>query len=560
VAEPRVSPAIFYHPDAFDFATRLMGRQSAGVGFLKAAVAGRGDDPVVGYGDAGLERDFKATVEQIDPHARAEWIAKGGPGPGLASREVAFRGDPSIASDARWRLRQGPAAFSITGITHTLSTPLVLGAIASLLTEPVEPWDALICTSRAALDVVAKVHEAEADYLRWRLGPSVRIASPQLPVIPLGVHVDDFARLQSDRASSRKRHGIADDEIVLLYAGRLNFHGKAHPYPLFRAAEAIAAKGGAKLCLVFYGRSEIPEVREAIVAGAAAYAPGVRTLVLDGATVPAAEAWACGDIFVSLADAIQETFGLTPVEAMAAGLPCVVTDWNGYRDTVRDGVEGFRVATSMPVDAGAALAASYEAGILNEPQFGWAVTACTSVDIPGLTQRLGALIDNPDLRRAMGESGRRRAREVFDWRVVYGEYQGLWRELAARRRHALQGDDEQRRLASAPRAQSAYPDPFGLFSHYATSQLKPDTPILAVEGATEAEFLALSRDALFRLNFVGDAALLAIWRQIEGGAATVREAAAGAKRHDAVAARAVGVLAKMGLVRILGEPGPNVVP
>ena len=41
---------------------------------------------------------------------------------------------------------------------------------------------------------------------------------------------------------------------------------------------------------------------------------------------------------MSLADNIQETFGLTPVEAMAAGLPCVMSDWDGYRDTVRDGV------------------------------------------------------------------------------------------------------------------------------------------------------------------------------------------------------------------------------
>ena len=37
---------------------------------------------------------------------------------------------------------------------------------------------------------------------------------------------------------------------------------------------------------------------------------------------------------------MQETFGLTPLEAMAAGLPCVVSDWNGYRDTVRLFLEG----------------------------------------------------------------------------------------------------------------------------------------------------------------------------------------------------------------------------
>src|SRR4029079_16664641 len=58
--------------------------------------------------------------------------------------------------------------------------------------------------------------------------------------------------------------------------------------------------------------------------------------------------WSVADIFISFSDNIQETFGLTPIEAMAAGLPCVVTDWNGYRDTVRDGEDGFRIATVAP--------------------------------------------------------------------------------------------------------------------------------------------------------------------------------------------------------------------
>ena len=45
-------------------------------------------------------------------------------------------------------------------------------------------------------------------------------------------------------------------------------------------------------------------------------------------------AYAAADIFVSLSDNIQETFGLTPVEAMAAGLPVVASDWDGYRETI----------------------------------------------------------------------------------------------------------------------------------------------------------------------------------------------------------------------------------
>ena len=46
---------------------------------------------------------------------------------------------------------------------------------------------------------------------------------------------------------------------------------------------------------------------------------------------------------MSLVDNTQETFGLAVAEAMAAGLPVVASNWNGYRDLVRHGVDGYLV-------------------------------------------------------------------------------------------------------------------------------------------------------------------------------------------------------------------------
>ena len=67
--------------------------------------------------------------------------------------------------------------------------------------------------------------------------------------------------------------------------------------------------------------------------------------------------WAAGDIFLSLVDNVQESFGLTPIEAMAAGLPRVLSDWDGYRDSVTHGEDGFLVPTRQPPPgSGAALA------------------------------------------------------------------------------------------------------------------------------------------------------------------------------------------------------------
>ena len=58
--------------------------------------------------------------------------------------------------------------------------------------------------------------------------------------------------------------------------------------------------------------------------------------------------WSAADVFTSLSDNIQESFGLTPIEAMASGLPVLVSDWDGYRDTVTHGAEGLVVPTVMP--------------------------------------------------------------------------------------------------------------------------------------------------------------------------------------------------------------------
>src|SRR6185437_9144143 len=76
------------------------------------------------------------------------------------------------------------------------------------------------------------------------------------------------------------------------------------------------------------------------------HAPDVPVHFLDGNDQTLlGELWAGADVFISLVDNIQETFDITPVEAMAAGLPVVVSDWDGYRSTVRDGVEGFLIPT-----------------------------------------------------------------------------------------------------------------------------------------------------------------------------------------------------------------------
>ena len=114
--------------------------------------------------------------------------------------------------------------------------------------------------------------------------------------------------------------------------------------------------------------------------------------------------WFAADFFISLSDNVQETFGLVPIEAMAAGLPVVVSDWDGYRESVRDGIDGFTVPTWQPgPGAGTDLAQMYASNHLTYDHYIGAASQGVAVDINACAEAFSRLIGDPELRRRMGE-------------------------------------------------------------------------------------------------------------------------------------------------------------
>ena len=131
---------------------------------------------------------------------------------------------------------------------------------------------------------------------------------------------------------------------MILFLGRLSFHSKAHPLPLYRALERLSTEH--ELVLLECGHMFNPSIAEAYEQLEKRF-PGL-TLRRLGGLVPASDeeknlALAAADIFCSPADNLQETFGLSVLEAMASSLPVVASDWNGYRDLVVHGSTGFLV-------------------------------------------------------------------------------------------------------------------------------------------------------------------------------------------------------------------------
>ena len=490
---PALTPpgaALLYAPDGYDTSRpRLMGRHAAGEGFLGGMVRHAGFDRLVAVtrsdADAEAFRRHVATLgatvpAEAIPDSQLHRLGEIGclllPGPGLGGYA--------------WRRRRFSEArsFSLIGLTHTTASAGAMDSILESLVAPVQEWDAVVCTSRAVQASVRRQMEMQGAYLARRLG-AARIEGPALPIIPLGVDCAAFRPAPAERAAWRARLEVTEADILVLHHGRLSFHAKAHPLPMLlglQRAAAVAPAGG-RVVLALSGWFADETQRRAFVAQAAALAPDVVLRHVDGRLPEVRRGiWSAADIFTLLSDNIQETFGIAPVEAMAAGLPVVGTDWDGLRDTIAHGETGFAVPTTMAgpmVD----LADRHDSGQDSYDSYIAAVAQCTAVDVPATAEAFTALVADAGLRARMGAAGRRRALSLFDWSVVIGQWRALWEEMARIRRGArteraqpLRGEDR-----VPPR-----PDPSVLFADYPTRRLTPETRLALPPGRTAAAALA----------------------------------------------------------------------
>ena len=487
----RMNPHIFYHPEAYDLAKdKLMGRNAAGNSFLRGLISyGRSSALKASVGNESHGRSFLdfvknySTIKDVDFDLQKSFksLAQSGglfyPGPGISvfSRARSF-------SNFDW---------SFCGITHTTSSAGAMDAITSWVTCPVQAWDAVICTSSSVKKNVETVLQAEVDFLIERLGIT-KIIIPKLPIIPLGIHTEDFCFDLEQRISARSILGVSEDAVAVLYTGRLSFHAKAHPLAMYQALEHAAQATGKEVVLVECGWHANQHIEQAFAAGAQLACPSVRLVTLDGRVAENREtAWASADVFCSLSDNIQETFGIVPIEAMAAGLPVVVSDWDGYKDTVRDGIDGFRIPTIAPAPGLAGdLAHRHALEIDTYDMYCGHSSSLVAVHAQKLTNAFIELFKSPELRKKMGEAGRLRAMQDYDWRTIIPRYEELWDEQTKIRLAAKKAREEGVKASGKPLAPSVWParlDPTIGFANYPTKHLALTTePTLTVTSAAKA--------------------------------------------------------------------------
>ena len=362
-----------------------------------------------------------------------------------------------------------------------------MSGISNIIMSDIMPWDAIICTSSCVLDTVEKI----IDHRYQRLKSKFNISKPELPllpVIPLGLDVDEFNYSEDFKKKSRLSLGINDEDIVIAYVGRLSFHAKAHHLPMYLAIEEICKelKDGQKIHIIQTGWFANDFVKDSFVEEGIKICPSIKFHFLDGKNQDNKhKTLAAGDIFVSLSDNIQETFGLTPLEGMAAGLPVLVSDWDGYRSTVRDNVDGFRVKTiSLPDGYGEDIAYRYMMSDINYDLYVGLSVQKVSVDIKDCIEKLRILVMDDEQRKKFGKSAKIRAKEDFNWPVILSMYRDLSTELN-KIRNTASSKYETFCLKSLP---SDRLDPFFTFSSYPTNILSKKTVLYKLDNINSLTF------------------------------------------------------------------------
>ena len=141
------------------------------------------------------------------------------------------------------------------------------------------------------------------------------------------MRIKNFSHAAVDKAAKRRELGIPDDAVLLLSVGELN-NNKNHE-------TVIRAIANMDVYYIIAGNGDLREHLEHIIATLGL----VDRVKLLGFRSDVKDLYETADIFVF--PSFREGLPMALMEAMASGLPCVVSKIRGNIDLIEDGVNGF---------------------------------------------------------------------------------------------------------------------------------------------------------------------------------------------------------------------------
>jgi glycosyltransferase involved in cell wall biosynthesis len=237
---------------------------------------------------------------------------------------------------------------------------------------------------------------AEAAAIHYTAEDEMRLATPYVHgapgvVIPNGLDPAEYARLPA-KGSFRERHPEIGNRQILLFLGRINF------------------KKGLDILTAAVGRLKRDDVHLVIAGPDGGYLAETRRFVAEagigertsfvGMLQGDDKLAAFADATLFLLPSYSENFGIAVVEAMACGLPVLISDRvNIWREVVADG---------------AGMAAPPEAGAVAE--------------------RLAEMLAEPGNLVRMGQAGRAAVARRYDWTAIAQRLEQVYADVIAGKR------------------------------------------------------------------------------------------------------------------------------
>ncbi|MBY0524712.1 MAG: glycosyltransferase [Gemmataceae bacterium] len=304
-----------------------------------------------------------------------------------------------------WRLAQAIRERELDVLHAHQYSPFFYAALASRLCGS-RPRVILTEHGRHFPDCVSAVRRAVNRLVLDRLADAVNavcafsarslcridgFSGERIEIIENGIDVERYAPV-SDRAALRRRLGLSPTRRYVANVARL--HPVKDQASLVRAFARIAAEtADVDLLLVGDGslRRSLEDLVDELGIRPRIHFLGVRSDVPDILRAV--------DIFALTS--VSEAASLTLLEAMAAGLPVVVTAVGGNPEIVRHECEGLLVPRA---------------------------------DVPAMTDALRDLLANPDRARELGAAGRARVWRRFQLKYTVEAYGRLYERLCGSRR------------------------------------------------------------------------------------------------------------------------------
>ena len=360
-----------------------------------------------------------------------------------------------MASLARLR-NELQVRVPISAFIHSLSYPAHMGKYLELLFSGLSAGDTIVCSSECGKKVV----ESCLKNVSMQNGPVSRV---NLSVIPLGI---DEPPGCMDRALARRQLGYRNDEVVGLCFGRFSDFDKMDLFPLLQAFRTIQ---GDRNRMVLAGAVHDAEYYQILQLWVRALGLAKRVeFVVEPNNEKKLALFSAADFFVSIADNPQETFGLTVLEAMHAGIPVVVSDYDGYRELAGDEA-GIRVPTLWTQMDGIGAVES----VMDMRTLHRYMAQATSIDMPALKDALRQMYTDAQLRAALGQQARERFLRLFSHRDIIARLEKLW--LSGKLQFSLND-------APLPPMKM---DLFHTFSHYVTGLLSAEDVVSATDFSRE---------------------------------------------------------------------------